>query len=83
MGDTKTVILNGNKVWLGVIGAVILHTCSIVWFASSLNTTVKIMDTKLDKLVDTVDKNKGKAEEDTKELRREFIQYQGAKHNAA
>lgn len=82
MSDSKTIILNGNKVWFGVIGAVLIQTASIVWFSSSLNTTVKTMDTKLDKLVSTVDKNRDEAKEDTKDLRKEFYQYIGMKHVA-
>ena len=41
MGETKTIILNGTKVWFGVLFFIIVHGGAGVWWASAINTSVK------------------------------------------
>ncbi len=43
MSASKTVILNGTKMWLTCIAFVVLHGGTGIWWASSINTNVKLL----------------------------------------
>lgn len=77
MSDSKTIILNGTRVWFGVLGAILIHGASTIWFASSLNTTVKLgfqnINEKVEVIAKTVEVNRIEAKQDIKELRRETL----------
>lgn len=65
------MILNGTKVWLSAIIFLIAQTGSGIWWASSINTSVKNIDKKVDQLVIKVESNRLEVKTDIKEARDE------------
>ena len=62
MSESKTVILNGNKLWLGVIAFLIVHGGTGIFWAGKLDTTVKLglknVEDRIQVLTDVVSENK-------------------------
>jgi hypothetical protein len=69
------MILNGTKVWLSAILFLIAQTGSGIWWASSINTSVKSIDKKVDTMITVVEQNRKEAKEDLKDLRREVLDH--------
>lgn len=72
--DSKTVILNGSRVWFALICFVVIHGASGIWWASSINTRMAHVEKGQTEL-------KQSFKEDVKEIK-EIIRYEQTKKSS-
>lgn len=57
MGENKTIILNGSKVWFTLIMFVMAHGSAGVWWASSINVRVNHVEKEVIELKEAIKDN--------------------------